>query len=104
MLDDVRSVEWLTAPVTFLYCNVAEYLGHRGPMHHETRFLTGIFQRHTMEHHSFFTDQAMTFESQRDYSAVLFPPILLVFFFGFFAVPLGGILYLLVGRDPGAGG
>ena len=96
MLEDVRSIEWLTVPVTFLYCNVAEYLGHRGPMHHKTRFLTGIFQRHTMEHHSFFTDQAMNFESQRDYRAVLFPPILLVFFFGLFAVPLGAILYWLV--------
>jgi hypothetical protein len=96
MLDDVQFIEWLTIPLTFLYCNLAEYLGHRGPMHHKMRFLAGIFQRHTVEHHSFFTDEAISFDSPRDYRAVLFPPVLLVFFFGFFAVPAGAILYFLV--------
>jgi hypothetical protein len=85
MLEDVKTAEWLTIPVTFLYCNLAEYLGHRGPMHHKTRFLGGIFKRHTVEHHSFFTDEAISFDSPQDYRAVLFPPILLVFFFGLFA-------------------
>lgn len=96
MLDEVRPIEWLTIPLTFLYSNVAEYFGHRGPMHNKTRFLAGIFQRHTVEHHSFFTDEAISFDSPRDYRAVLFPPILLVFFFGFFAAPAGAILYFLV--------
>ena len=96
MLEDVRPAEWLAVPLTFLYCNLAEYLGHRGPMHNKTRFLAGIFQRHAVEHHSFFTDDAISFDSPRDYRAVLFPPILLVFFFGFFAVPVGAILYYLV--------
>ena len=96
MLSEVRPAEWLTIPLTFLYCNLAEYLGHRGPMHHKTRFLRGVFQRHTVEHHSFFTDEAISFDSPRDYRAVLFPPILLVFFFGFFAVPAGAVLYVLV--------
>jgi sterol desaturase/sphingolipid hydroxylase (fatty acid hydroxylase superfamily) len=96
MLDDVGPVEWLAIPLTFLYCNLAEYLGHRGPMHKKIRFLSGIFQRHTVEHHSFFTDEAISFDSPRDYRAVLFPPILLIFFFGFFAVPIGALLYFLV--------
>lgn len=99
MLEDVKPAEWLTIPLTFLYCNLAEYFGHRGPMHHKTRFLAGVFQRHTVEHHSFFTEEAMSFESPRDYRAVLFPPILLVFFFGFFAAPIGAILYLLVSAN-----
>ena len=96
MLENVEASEWLTIPLTFLYCNLVEYLGHRGPMHHKTHLLGGIFQRHTIEHHSFFTDEAISFDSPRDYRAVLFPPILLVFFFGFFAVPAGAILYYLV--------
>ena len=96
MLEDVKPTEWLTIPLTFLYSNLAEYLGHRGPMHHKTRLLAGIFQRHTVEHHSFFTDEAICFESTRDYRAVLFPPILLVFFFGFFAVPVGALLFYFV--------
>ena len=96
MLEEVYALEWLTIPLTFLYCNLAEYLGHRGPMHHKMRLLTGIFQRHTVEHHSFFTDETISFDSPRDYRAVLFPPVLLAFFFGFFAVPVGAILYFLV--------
>ena len=101
MLEDVRMAEWLTIPVTFLYCNLAEYLGHRGPMHHRTRYLGGIFQRHTVEHHSFFTDEAISFDSPRDYRAVLFPPILLLFFFGLFAVPAGAVLYFLLSPNVG---
>ena len=95
LLDDVRPLEWLTVPLTFLYANLSEYLGHRGPMHHKTRLLAGIFQRHTVEHHSFFTHEAATFESTRDYRAVLFPPILVVFFFGAFALPVAALLYVI---------
>ena len=96
MLENIRAIEWLTVPLTFLYANLAEYLGHRGPMHHRTRLLSKVFERHTVEHHSFFTDEAATFESTQDYKAVLFPPILLVFFISCFAVPVGAILYFLV--------
>ena len=38
-LGSVRPVDWLAVPVTFLYANLAEYWGHRGPMHHRTRGL-----------------------------------------------------------------
>lgn len=95
MLDDVRPLEWLTIPLAFFYANLSEYLGHRGPMHNRTRLLGGIYQRHTVEHHSFFTNEAATFESTRDYRAVLFPPIMLIFFFGCFALPVGAILYVV---------
>ena len=96
MLEDVRPLEWLTIPLTFLYANLSEYLGHRGPMHHRTRFLAKVFERHSVEHHSFFTHEAATFDSSRDYKAVLFPPILLIFFIGGFAIPVGALLYWLI--------
>lgn len=96
MLDDVTALEWLTIPLTFLYANLSEYLGHRGPMHHKRRFLSAIFQRHSVEHHAFFTHEAPTFDSTRDYKAVLFPPLMIFFFFGSFAAPVGALLYWLV--------
>lgn len=96
LLDNVTPLEWATIPLTFLYANLSEYLGHRGPMHHKTRFLSGVFKRHSIEHHSFFTHEAATFDSSQDYKAVLFPPILLSFFLGCFAVPVGAILYNFV--------
>lgn len=96
MLEKVTPLEWATIPLTFLYANLSEYLGHRGPMHHKTRFLSDVFKRHSIEHHSFFTHEAATFDSSQDYKAVLFPPILLSFFLSCFAFPVGAILYYLV--------
>ena len=101
LLEDIQTLEWLTVPVTFLYANLSEYFGHRGPMHHKTRLLAGVFQRHTVEHHSFFTKEASSFESTKDYRAVLFPPILLFFFIGFFAVPAATALYFVASPNVG---
>jgi hypothetical protein len=99
MLQDVRQTEWLTFPLTFLYANLSEYLGHRGPMHHRKPFLTAVFRRHTIQHHAFFTHEALSYDSTRDFKAVLFPPILLVFFIGAFALPVGALLFLLVSAN-----
>jgi hypothetical protein len=99
MLENVRLLEWLTVPLTFVYANISEYLGHRGPMHHRKRSLSAVFQRHSVEHHAFFTDEAATFDSTQDYKAVLFPPVLLLFFIGCFALPVGAILYFLVSSN-----
>lgn len=96
LLEKVTPLEWLTLPLTFLYANLSEYLAHKGPMHHKTRFLGPIFERHTIEHHAFFTDEAPTYDSTQDFKAVLFPPIMLLFFNGCFALPVGVLLYFLV--------
>jgi hypothetical protein len=96
LLDEVAPLEWLTIPLTFLYANLSEYLGHRGPMHRKTRFLGRIFERHAIEHHAFFTDEAIMYETSQDYNAVLFPPFLLIFFIGSFALPVGALLYFLI--------
>ncbi len=100
-LDNVTPVEWLTVPLTFLYANLSEYLGHRGPMHHKTRFLGAVFRRHSIEHHSFFTDKVPTFDSTQDFKAVLFPPVLLIFFIVGFAIPVGALLYWLFSANVG---
>ncbi len=91
-LNDVRPLEWLTVPATFLYANLAEYWGHRGPMHHLTRGLRLVYERHTKQHHRFFTDQAMAYDALRDLRAVLFPPLLMTFFIAVFALPAGLLL------------
>jgi hypothetical protein len=92
-------LEWLTVPVAFLFANFAEYLGHRGPMHHRRRPLRILFERHTKQHHQFFTHEAMAYESSRDFKMVLFPPAMLVFFLGGVAAPLAGLLFLVAGAN-----
>lgn len=86
-LQDVQPLEWLTVPLAFLYANMAEYFGHRFPMHRPFRGLGAVYKRHAGQHHRFFTDQAMLVESRRDFRALLFPPLLVFFFFGGFCLP-----------------
>lgn len=80
-------LEWLAIPLTFVYANLAEYWGHRIPMHHHIRGLGLVYRRHTKQHHRFFTHEAMEYDSTRDLKAVLFPPLLVTFFFTAFALP-----------------
>jgi len=91
-LEQVRPLEWLAIPLTFFYTNFAEYWGHRGPMHHLKRGLRLVYERHTRQHHRFFTDQHMECDGLRDLRAVLFPPVLMIFFFAVFALPVGLVL------------
>lgn len=94
-LVEVRPLEWLTVPASFLVANGVEYFGHRGPMHHRTKGLGLVYQRHTQQHHHFFTHEAMAYESSHDFRMVLFPPVLLLFFLGGIASPLGALLFAL---------
>jgi hypothetical protein len=100
-LNAVQWWEWLAVPLTFLFANLVEHAGHRGPMHHPRKGLGLVFERHTRQHHRFFTPQRMEFGDSRDFKAVLFPPVLLLFFFGGFAVPVGIPLALLTTANIG---
>lgn len=93
--DGLRWLELLAVPATFVYANIGEYLGHRGPMHNRTRFLAAIHRRHAVQHHRFFTDSAMAFDTRQDYKAVLLPPVLFVFFAGVFVLPVWALLAFL---------
>lgn len=91
-VEAVRPVEWLVVPLTFLYANLAEYWGHRGPMHHLRPALRLVYERHTKQHHRFFTHESMALDDPRDLRAVLFPPVLVVFFLAAFMAPAGLLL------------
>jgi hypothetical protein len=91
-LDAVQPLEWLTLPLAFLYANLVEYAGHRWVMHRKVPGLGLIYRRHAGQHHRFFTDEHMALEGWADCKVVLFPAVLMVFFFGAFALPLGLLL------------
>ena len=96
LLRDLRWWEWLTIPITLLYANLAEYIGHGGPMHRRNRYAPIIFDGHTGIHHRFFTEEAFAYDSPRDWHALLLPPYLIVFFLGLFAAPVAALLYFAV--------
>lgn len=97
-LENVHPLEWLTVPLTFLYANIAEYWGHRGPMHHRVKGLGLVFARHG-GHHRFFTAGNMAHEGQRDFYAVLFPPVLVTFFLVAFSLPVWLLLNWLASAN-----
>ena len=100
-LHDVRPAEWATIPIAFLIANFGEYLGHRGPMHRPRRGLSLLYRRHTQQHHHFFTHEAMAADSPRDFKMVLFPPVMLLFFLGGLAAPIGLFLYWACSANTG---
>jgi hypothetical protein len=91
-LETLQALEWLTVPLAVVYANLAEYLGHRFPMHRPFRGLGLIYRRHAGQHHRFFTHESMALDEPRDLRAVLFPPLLVVFFFGAFGLPMWWLL------------
>jgi hypothetical protein len=98
-LERPSALELLTVPITFLFANLVEYRGHKGPMHRPRRGLSLLFERHTRQHHRYFTHEAMSYEGARDLKMVLFPPVMLVFFLGAVAAPVGAVLFLLASRN-----
>lgn len=97
----VQGAEWAMIPFSFLVANFGEYMGHRGPMHQPFRGLRLLFYRHTQQHHHFFTHRAMAAESPRDFKMVLFPPVMLFFFLGGLAMPIGAAFYFLLSPNAG---
>jgi hypothetical protein len=99
LVEAPSALELLTVPVTFLFANFVEYQGHKGPMHRPRRGLSLLFERHTQQHHRYYTHDAMSYEGTRDFKMVLFPPVMLLFFLGAVAAPIGTVLFLVASRN-----
>jgi hypothetical protein len=81
-IHDVQPLEWLAIPITFLFTNIFEWAIHRFVMHRPVPFkgLRAIYERHTLNHHQFFTDEEMRFRDHKDWRVTVFPPYALVVF------------------------
>jgi len=93
-------LEWLVVPAAFLFCNIFEWALHRFVMHRPVKGLMGIYKRHTLAHHQFFTDHEVSFDSARDFRITFFPPYALAVFICMSAV--GGLVVGWLG-SPNAG-
>src|SRR5258708_20457230 len=68
----------LAVPLTFIYANLIEYFGHKGPMHNPVRLLRLVYHRHMLLHHAFFHHHPLQVDSTGALKTVLFPPVPLV--------------------------
>src|SRR5262245_35731967 len=75
-ISNVTWLEWLTVPLTFLFTNIFEWAVHRFIMHRPVNIkgLRAIYERHTLNHHQFFTDEEMRFRDTKDWRVTVFPP------------------------------
>ena len=67
--------EWLLALPVFLAGNFVEWFMHRHVMHRriDVFALRAIYERHTRQHHQYFTDLEPTIDSSREFRIVFFP-------------------------------
>src|SRR4051812_24586087 len=72
--------DWLIVPLAFLGANIFEWALHRYVMHRPVPGFMGIYKRHTLAHHQFFTDHEPTIDSARDFRITFFPPYALTTF------------------------
>jgi hypothetical protein len=72
--------EYLVIPAAFCISNVFEWWIHKYVMHRPVKGLMGIYSRHTLAHHQFFTNVEPTIDNLRDFRIVFFPPYALVAF------------------------
>ena len=81
-LQNVQWYEWLIVPVVVLGANFFEWLVHLYVMHRPSKIAAfrAVYQRHTLMHHQFFTDQEMRFAGNHDFRVTFFPPYALVTF------------------------
>ena len=101
-LGNVLWWEWMAIPVMVVFCNIFEWLLHKEVMHRriDGRGLVAIYQRHTLNHHRFFTDQEMRFRDHKDWRVTVFPPYAMVIFI-LMSIPLGLIGGFLVSSNVG---
>jgi len=67
--------EWLIAIPVFLAGNFVEWAMHRFVMHRriDVYALRAIYERHTRQHHQYFTDNEATIDTTREFRIVFFP-------------------------------
>lgn len=95
-VEEASIWEWLVVPVTLVMVNFAEYAAHRWLGHRKTNIGRMFYSRHTGDHHSFFIQSNMPFQSVRDWRVVLFPAYLIYAFLIGLILPGGAALYFLV--------
>lgn len=96
-LENVQIWEWLMVPVFLLACNIFEWYLHLNIMHRpqKSKALRAIYERHTLQHHQFFTDREMRFRDHKDWRVTFFPPYALIVF-TLISIPGAVVFYYLL--------
>jgi hypothetical protein len=99
-LRDLKPLDLLAVPLTFLLLNAGEWRIHRDMLHKRTPPLTVLYDRHTPQHHMIFVTDDMAIRSTREFYLVLIPAYGIIAA-GVGALPIPAALWLGFGlRNP----
>lgn len=92
--------EWLLVLPVFLAGNLVEWFMHKYVMHRriDVFALRAIYERHTRQHHQYFTDNEPTIDTTREFRIVFFPWRVLITL-GVGGGLLGYMAYLLINAN-----
>lgn len=74
-LHDVKPLEWLAIPLTFLFANGFEWWVHKNVLHKRRPPFGELFDRHTPIHHAVYSEDAMQIHDRRELRLVLIPAV-----------------------------
>ena len=89
-LSNVLWYELLTIPLMLLFGNLFVWVFHKYPLHRPMKVMPMAYKIHTLSHHHFFTDDAIIYDSKKDFIILFFPIS--------FVVPVNGILFPVLGH------
>src|SRR5438552_5453584 len=94
---DHATWEWLLVVPVFLAGNFIEWFMHRYVMHRRVDVfaLRAIYERHTRQHHQYFTDNDPTMDTTREFRIVFFPWRVLITL-GLFGTTVGYLASVIV--------
>jgi hypothetical protein len=94
--------EWLLIAPVFIAGNFVEWFMHRYVMHRriDVFALRAIYERHTRQHHQYFTDLDPTIDTTREFRIVFFPWRVLITL-GVAGSLLGGLTALIFNANAG---
>jgi hypothetical protein len=101
-IENVLWWEWLTLPVVFCFTNFFEWWVHKYIMHRPVNIkaFSAVYERHTLNHHQFFTDEEMRFRDHTDWRVTVFPPYALVVFI-LMSIPAAFVLSWVITSNVG---
>lgn len=83
-VQNVKLIEILFLVPVLIFYNFNEWWIHKNGMHKPIKALGGallpVYHRHVHQHHQYFTSKRMTYDTNREWRIVLFPPYALLIF------------------------
>jgi hypothetical protein len=84
----------MTIPIVYVFANATEWRAHRYLLHHRSKLVPLLYDRHTPQHHMIFNTDDMAVRNAREWRYVLIPSYAVILIAALNA-PIAGAIWLL---------